>query len=91
MNYSYQTSLPAYRDNPEGKLIQKERILEVIKTLGGSTCLKQLERIIGLPQSTLSGRANDLIKDGLIAHTGFVEFEGRKRKRFSLNTNLTLF
>lgn len=83
-NYSYKTSLPAHRENPEGKKAQKEKILEEFKRLGGSACLKQIEHFMNIPQSSCAGRINDLIKDGLVEHKGHVKFENKLRKSFSI-------
>lgn len=82
-NYSFETSLPAYRENGAGKQSQQEQILEEMKRLGGSACLKQIERAMNLPQSTCSGRMNDLIAAGKVFFDGLIDFEGRKRKKFT--------
>ncbi len=81
-NYSHETSLPAYQEDSSGKRAQKDRILKEFIRLGGFACLKQIEKFMHLPQSTCSGRINDLIDDGKVKHEGFMEFDGRKRKRF---------
>lgn len=81
-NYSYKTSLPAYREDGTGKQAQKDSILAEFNRLGGAACLKQMEKFMHLPQSTCSGRINDLINDGKLKHDGFMEFDGRLRKRF---------
>lgn len=81
-NYSYKTSLPAYREDETGKQAQKTKILAEFNRLGGAACLKQIEKFMHLPQSTCSGRINDLIDDGKVKHDGYMEFEGRLRKKF---------
>lgn len=81
-NYSYKTSLPAYREDQSGKQAQKDKILAEFNRLGGFACLKQMEHFMKLPQSTCSGRINDLVDDGKVKHDGFMEFEGRLRKKF---------
>lgn len=81
-NYSHKTSLPAHRENPEGKKAQKEKILEEFKRLGGSACLKQIEHFMHIPQSSCAGRINDLIKDGMVKHDGHIQFENKLRKKF---------
>lgn len=81
-DYSYETSLPAHREDESGKQAQKDRILEEMKRLKDGVCLKQIEQFMHLPQSTCSGRMNDLKKDGKIKHDGFMEYEGRLRKKF---------
>lgn len=83
-NYSYETSLPAHQEDQPGKKAQKEKILEGIKKLGGSACLKQVQEFMKIPQSSCSGRINDLIVDGSIKHHGYVKYDGRKRKKFML-------
>lgn len=80
-NYSFATSLPAYQENPSGKKKQSEVLFSAIQSLGGISCLKQLANITGLPQSTVAGRINDLAEEGKVIYDGFVDFEGRKRKR----------
>lgn len=81
-NYSYKTSLPPYRENLDGKKAQKQKILEEMQRLGGYACLKQIEHFMHIPQSSCAGRINDLIADGKVKHEGYVEFEGRLRKKF---------
>lgn len=93
-NYSYETSLPPHREDPVGKKAQKERILQGIKDLGGSACLKQVQEFMNIPQSSCSGRINDLIADGTVKHQGFIIYAGRLRKKFIVitetETSLTL-
>lgn len=76
--YSYQTSLPAYREAPQTKQIQLSRIIALV-TLGACS-LKELAQKTGLPQSTVSGRVNDGVKEGVLRYDGFVIYDGRKRK-----------
>jgi len=76
-NYSYATSLPAYKE--PGKDIQARLVMFHVNA--GANNLLQLSQIMGLPQSTVAGRVNDCIKDGKLKYEGFIEFEGRKRKR----------
>lgn len=87
-NYSYKTSLPPYRENPEGKQLKKQEILAEITRLGGTACLKQLENALKIPQSTIAGRVNDLKDDGKIVYDGTIEFEGRLRKKIVLKSNV---
>lgn len=89
-NYSYKTSLPAYREDATGKQAQKDKILGEIQRLKDGACLKQIEHFMTLPQSTCSGRINDLIADGKVKHDGYMEFEGRLRKRFVLINENTI-
>lgn len=89
-NYSPETSLPAYIENKEGKNLQKQIIYNAITS--GASCLKSLEQITGLPQSTVAGRCNDLIKENLILYCGITYFENRKRKKIQIiNGQLELF
>lgn len=78
-NYSYETSLKPYLENQSGKQIQAQKILEAIEK--GCCTLIQLSRVVGLPQSTVSGRISDLLKLNKIVYKGVIEFEGRKRKK----------
>lgn len=77
--YSHTTSLPAYLENQTGKQQQKEKILSLITEEG--TCLKQLEELTGLPQSTVSGRVNDLKEERKAMYHGFITYGGRLRKK----------
>ena len=81
-NYSKSTSLPAYRDNESGKLFQREQIRDCIRR--GQNNLLQISYALRLPQSTVSGRVNDLIAAGVAKYDGHVVFEGYKRKRIVL-------
>lgn len=78
IGYSYDTSLPAYRENQSEKARQLNRIVEIVKR--GSTCIRKLAKETGLPDSTVAGRVNDAIKEGLIRYEGRIEYDGRKRK-----------
>ena len=88
-NYSHQTSHPAYQDNQQEKELQRGQILAAMKTLGGSACLKQLEQLLGLPQSTISGRMSDLRRERKVFDSGnMIVFENRQRKLFSVVTDI---
>jgi hypothetical protein len=78
-NYSFQTSLPAFTDNQVNKRRQCDEILAFI--VKGANNLLQLSQLTGLPQSTVSGRCNDLIEEGKIKYEGFTVYNDRKRKR----------
>lgn len=79
-NYSWETSLPPYR---ESKLMQAVKVLGCIKKAMSS--LLEISDELGLPQSTIAGRCNDLIKEDKIKYSGFVFYKGRKRKRIVVN------
>jgi aryl-alcohol dehydrogenase-like predicted oxidoreductase len=78
-NYSFETSLPAYQERPTEKRRQCDNILQFIKR--GVDNLLQLSEVTGLPQSTVSGRVNDLKTEGKIDYPGYVVYKDRKRKR----------
>lgn len=79
-NYQTETSLPAYQDNQEGKLIQEQRILQALKNLGGKGCILQLNELLNLPSSTISGRLNDLREKRKVKDTGQkVKYKGYTR------------
>src|SRR6478735_4843057 len=78
-NYSYATSYEPYKDNAAIKKRQADEILAFIAR-GGNNLL-QLAQLTGLPQSTVSGRCNDLLKEGSIKYEGHVIYADRKRKR----------
>lgn len=85
-NYSYETSLLPYRDNGNEKKLQRLRILdEIVK---GANNLLQISEIIGLPQSTISGRCGDLIKEGDIKYEGRVKYKDYTRKKIVLTKRL---
>jgi hypothetical protein len=78
-NYSFATSYPAFTDNQVNKRKQTDEILAFI--VKGANNLLQLSQLTGLPQSTVSGRCNDLIEEGKIKYEGFTVYADRKRKR----------
>lgn len=81
-DYSYETSLPAYKDNVEEKGSQLEMIICMVNN--GDNTLLELSHDSGLPQSTVAGRVNDAIKLGRLKYDGMVEYSGRKRKKIVL-------
>jgi len=78
-NYSRTTSLPSYQENQTGKEIQKEILLGIV-TSKSQTTLKELEEIMTLPQSTISGRVNDLIREKKVMYSGTTMYKKRTRK-----------
>jgi predicted transcriptional regulator len=78
-NYSFSTSLPAYQDNALIKRRQADDLFLFIKR--GANNLLQLSQLTGLPQSTVSGRCNDLLSEGKIKYDGHTIFADRKRKK----------
>lgn len=81
-NYSYPTSLPAYREAPELKRRQADELYAFIRR--GANNLLQLAELSGLPQSTVSGRCNDLIEENKIEYSGYTIYNDRKRKKICL-------
>jgi hypothetical protein len=91
--YSWQTSLPAYLENAEGKDMQEKLVLYVMRRLRGKTTLKEIQdhmRIklgIRLPQSTISGRMNDLKDKDKVGFFGETRiYKDRIRKVFEVIT-----
>lgn len=78
-NYSFETSLKPYREKPSEKRRQADEIMAFIKR--GANSLLQLAELSGLPQSTVSGRVNNLIEENRVEYKGFTIFNNRKRKR----------
>jgi predicted transcriptional regulator len=74
-NYSYETSLPPYKQD---KTSQCLAVLDCVTE--DCNCLLQISRKLKLPQSTISGRVNDLIEMGKVKYEGFTTYENRKRK-----------
>jgi hypothetical protein len=77
--YSYATSLPPYQESPSIKKRQQDELLAFI--LKGANNLLQLSQLTGLPQSTVSGRINDLIDESKVLYFGFTIYADRKRKK----------
>jgi len=78
-NYSFETSLPPYKEAPELKKRQADELLLFIKR--GANNLLQLAQLSGLPQSTVAGRCSDLRTEGKIDYSGHVIYANRKRKK----------
>lgn len=78
-NYSFETSLPAYKANSLNKQSQANKIFGYVKQLK-STTLKELEDLTGMPQSTIAGRVNDLIEDKKVHYNGKKKYKGMLRK-----------
>lgn len=90
-NYSWKTSLPAYIENSEGKDMQEKLILHVMKQNGNKITLLEVRDFlksqfkIMLPQSTISGRMNDLRNKGLVDYYGDMRsYKDRLRKVFEV-------
>lgn len=79
MSYSFETSLPPYREAPELKRRQADELYAFIRR--GANNLLQLAELSGLPQSTVSGRCNDLIEENKICYQGYTVYNDRKRKK----------
>ncbi len=84
-NYSYETSLPAYRDNTTGKFRQMDKIITLVEN--GADNIAELAELSDLPASTVSGRINDAIVLGRLKYDGFVVFKDRKRKKVTIITS----
>lgn len=78
-NYSFETSLKPYREKPSEKKRQADELYQFIRR--GANNLLQLSELSGLPQSTVSGRCNDLIDENRIEYSGYTIFRDRKRKK----------
>jgi len=87
--YSYQTSLPAYHENKEGKDIQAQKIYAHILRLR-ETCIRQLAELTHLPDSTVSARLSDLREAGKVKwkvvddKLELIHYKGRMRKKIIL-------
>ncbi len=78
-NYSFETSYPPYIEGATIKKRQQDELLAFI--IKGVNNLLQLSQLTGLPQSTVSGRINDLINECKIKYEGFTVYADRKRKK----------
>lgn len=90
-SYSWRTSLPAYLENLEGKDMQEKLVLHVMKKKRGKSTLKEVQDYlrtifrITLPQSTISGRMNDLRDKGYVGFYGETKvYRDRIRKVFEV-------
>jgi DNA-binding MarR family transcriptional regulator len=79
-NYSFPTSGPAYHDKTH-RQYQRTMLLNLLIRMGGKSSLLELANESNLPESTVSGRINDLIKDGLVYYGAPIAYKGRKRKQ----------
>lgn len=78
-NYSIETSLPAYLSPKD---VQVEKVYETVKN--GANNLLAISELLNMPQSTVSGRINDLIEIGRVKYEGILEYKNRKRKQIKL-------
>jgi hypothetical protein len=83
-NYSFSTSLPAYKDNADIKQRQQDEVYQLI--LKGADNLLKISQQIQLEQGRISARLSDLIKEKKVRYDGFVYYAGadgklRKRKK----------
>lgn len=82
-NYSFETSLPAYKENKVGaKERQCEKVLSSIRN--GCNNLLQISEETGILQAIVSARCTDLIKENKIQYLDFVTYKDRKRKKIEL-------
>lgn len=86
-NYSYATSLEPYRDNATEKKRQADELYQFIRR--GANSLLQLAELSGLPQSTVSGRVNDLIFEKRIEYKGKTIYKNRERKKIVVKVHVT--
>lgn len=79
-NYSFETSLPAFKDNlANNKIRQCDEVLSLIKR--GAKCLLQISEISKIPQAVISARMSDLMKEGKAGYDGQIVFKDRLRKK----------
>jgi predicted transcriptional regulator len=89
-NYSFETSKPAYEENlATNNEKQKYQVFKWI--LKGGNNLLQISGMMGIPQSTVSGRINDLIKEKKVEYSEFVIYKERKRKKIKAVDSTGLF
>lgn len=71
--------------NPEKKISNMSFILAVINKIGGEACIKDIEKCIFMPASSISGRINELIEAGYVSDNGKREVRhGMLRKIFQI-------
>ena len=82
-NYSFQTSLPAYKENKvNSKERQCEKVLNAIRS--GANNLLQISDNTGILQAVVSARISDLINENKVQYLDFVTYKDRKRKKIEL-------
>lgn len=62
MPYDYQSSLPAYQENKQGKDKCKAKVLDAIKKLQ-PVCDRQLSAYTGLAINVINGRRHELVNE----------------------------
>lgn len=81
INYSIETSLPAYNSNQNEKVLQENNVLKQIKALKNNACIKVISRNLSLPDAIVSARINDLITKGKVEYSDKkFKIEGFMRK-----------
>lgn len=80
MPYSYETSLPPYKENIAfNKKRQCDEVFDIIEK-GGNNLLK-ISQVSGIPQAIVSARVNDLITDSRVKYEGHTVYNDRLRKK----------
>ena len=69
MSYDYKTSLPAYKENKEGKDRCRQVIFTAIRKLGECTD-KSLSEHLGWPINRVTPRRGELVTAGLVESAG---------------------
>ncbi len=82
-NYSFETSLPAFKEN---KALNKHRQCDLILGIvrKGANNLLQISQVSGIPQAIVSARIYDLIEDGKVKYEGKLNYNDRVRKKIVL-------
>lgn len=80
MNYSFETSLPARKENlATNKKTQCEEVYSFVER--GANNLLQVSELTGILQAIVSARVNDLIEENKVCYLGFTIYKNRKRKK----------
>jgi len=79
-NYSFKTSLPAYDKGSAERLRQKAIVKAQIKLLRENACIRLIAANTGIPDSTVSGRIDELKKSGEVEYYTKGKVSGRVRK-----------
>lgn len=84
-NYSFDTSLPALTENKSEKQQAKQRVYDAI--CNGANCLLKIHEVLKMPQSSVSGRVNELIEEGKVYYSdkeNYIQYKNKLRKRIML-------
>lgn len=78
-NYSFETSLPAYLEDPKGKKKMQMKVVNMVRQ--GMQTIREIADALDMPDSSVSGRISDAMKDYQVKYDGKIVYAGRLRKK----------